>query len=311
MRKMQLILLLIVNCFCDATYTIRADGSGNFLTAQACEDANSGSYTGLGVVTCQFTQDGTYLGQLTVAGQTNTSAINYLKFIGGGYTKTILDRQGGEFTTIFTQTPYTQFCCMTISGSYPSGVPYAFQNNTTNTIIDRCVIRATANNANYVMLTTVASSSLTVKNSVIKNPSSTSGISHNNGSTGDYYNCNILTNLQIITSIISLKNCVVYTRVGGTGTTITHTNTYCLDASYTSCTTNGSFASSGILSDSIHIAKSSPLYRTGVDLSASGVVTDIDNRKWTTPYSIGSDDPTSTNVCRSILFKMGVAPRCR
>lgn len=323
MRFLPVVLLLTALCFGDITYPVRGDGTGSYLTMQACEDANSISFAGLGGVTCDMDRAGTINGNLLVQGQTNVSTADKLRFISSlPHGQAIMGLQSGTYA-INIQTSYTEFINVSATNSAGTIMISTAGSPAVGVIISRCYFLNTGTNK-YGFSIENAATEVTIRASIFVNTGSSTTSSaiytYNGANTLNLYNVVLkgyargIANLggtPTAPAVVAIKNTIVDAADAFFGTnTYTHTTTACREAG-AGCTLNG-ITDFGYDTDGYHITTASAMYNAGTNLS-SDVPMDIDGQTWSV-WSIGADDPTPTATsrpCGGALSRMGIMPRRR
>lgn len=325
MCGMQLIFLVLCLFFVshgDEVWTIRADGAGNFLTLQACEDNRSGDFTGLGTVDCQFTQAGTYTGMTLISGQTNVSATNRLKVSSKLALGTVIIAYSGGSVVIECRTSFTWFDNLRMTSTLANHEILSFRTSPAlSCLVTRCYFHSAPT-------TTVVGYGVTVRSG--SNATVYSCVFDGNGQTGvgeglyvyqvsqaRVYNCIFMRYRKGIAdegsgpNMVTVRNTAfpVDDAYAGTfaGGKIQSYN-WCKGA--TACTGTGSVnnvpvATFGLQADNFHITTRSAMYGAGTNLSSEGVLVDVDGQPWRR-WSVGADDPTLRQC--GILWKTGLGP---
>lgn len=285
-------LFLAISAFSDTVYQVRLDGAGDYPSLQACNDANGGSYTSRGTVTCLITQAGSYTATLTVTGQTNVSATNHIKFASSlplGQVMLVFNASVG----INILSSYTEISNLYIANIFLSGD--AIRAEAVGVVIDRCYIQP--NGTTGYGVTGRTSASFTVKNTAINGSGQTGageGIYVYQTSTGTFKNCTIYGFARGIAdegsgpNTITSVNMAINTNTGFVGAFAggnTQSYNYCKDAT---CTGTGSVNNVTFDLNGYIITTRSNLYRKGTPQTVGDI--SVNGFTWN-PWSVGAYNP--------------------
>jgi len=315
MQILQLILLFTAFCFSGQRYTVRADGTGDYLTPQQCEDFLTKNYSGVGIDTCDVTQAGRYVGALVITGQTNTDATNYPMFMSSlGYSKVEI-YNSTTHTVDINNSPFARVCCLTIAQGNSSQYVVRYNSAVEGVIVDKCYIKAIvdAYGVTYSALPGGTPRAI-LQNSVVR---CSTGSSTKSGVYAPIALNNVTvigfkqgitealpTNVAVVTEKSSPQPAFSALIAGGN-----YNSSY--DGTAPGANSLLSITDIKLKSDSVHILKTSPLF--GVGTTISGSFRDIDSELWRTMRSIGGDEPydssdsTTSRKCGR-LWRAGMAP---